>query len=175
VVLKRRFDPAEPFVEMVADMARQLHDERYGGRTSKADAEINLIMKLPGLARRAVFALGRFADAFGLLPRWFIDDDPMYASAFFANLASMGLDPGYHHLYEYGSIGVFGVMGRAKTDPGSPTSGPDRRRSMVIRWTFDERTEDGLTAAYALRRSQQILEDPMAAGLPDFTPQPDPA
>ena len=30
VVIKRRFDPAEPFVDMVADMARQLHEDRYG-------------------------------------------------------------------------------------------------------------------------------------------------
>ena len=70
------------------------------------------------------------------------------------------MDACYHHLYEYGSIGIFGVIGRPTTDPGSPTSGPDRRRTMTLRWTFDERVEDGLVAGYALKRAKQILEDP---------------
>jgi len=167
VVIKRRFDPAEPFDVMVADMARQLREERYGAGISASDREIGLIMALPGLGRRAVMAVGRFLDAFGLFPRSFIDSDPLYASAFFANLASIGMDACYHHLYEYGTIGVFGVIGRAVADPGSPTSGPDRRRSMTMRWSFDERTEDGLVAGYALKRAKQMLEDPIAAGLPD--------
>ena len=50
---------------------------------------------------------------------------------FFANLASIGMDACYHHLYEYGNIGIFAVIGRAVPDPGSPTSGPDRRRTMT--------------------------------------------
>jgi hypothetical protein len=166
IVLKREFDPAEPFVEMVAAMQRQLREDRYGGGISRSDAEAGLILKLPGLARRLVLAVGRFADAFGLLPASMIEGDPMYASAFFANLASLGMDACYHHLYEYGSIGIFGVIGRPTTDPGSPTSGPDRRRTMTLRWTFDERVEDGLVAGYALKRCKQILEDPIAAGLP---------
>ena len=108
--------------------------------------------------------MGRVGDAFGLLPASMIEHDPMYASVFFANLASIGMDACYHHLYEYGSIGIFGVIGRPVPDPGSPTSGPDRRRTMTLRWTFDERCEDGLVAGYALKRAKQILEDPLGAG-----------
>jgi hypothetical protein len=167
IVVKRQFDPQEPFEEMVVDMARQLHEDKFGSGISQSDAEAALILRLPGIGRRLVLAAGRFGDAFGLLPAAMIDPDPMYASAFFANLASLGMDACYHHLYEYGSIGIFCVIGRATTDPGSPTSGPDRRRTITLRWTFDERVEDGLVAGYALKRAKQILEDPLAAGLPD--------
>jgi hypothetical protein len=163
LVLKRRFDPDESFEEMVEAMARQLREDRYGDSVARADKDAELILKLPGLLRRLVLAVGRFGDAFGLLPGSMIEDDPMYGSVFFANLASIGMDACYHHLYEYGSIGIFCVIGRPTTDPGSPTSGPDRRRTMVLRWTFDERTEDGLVAGYALKRAKQLLEDPAAA------------
>jgi hypothetical protein len=172
VVIKRRFDPAEPFPDMVAAMARQLSEERFGTGITTSDREIGLIMMLPSLGRRLVMAVGRFADAFGLFPKAYIDNDPMYASVFFANLASIGMDACYHHLYEYGTIGVFGVIGRPTTDPGSPTRGPDRRRSMTMRWTFDERTEDGLVAGHALKRAKQILEDPIGAGLPVLSARP---
>lgn len=164
IVLKRRFDAAEPFVDMVADMHHQLHEGRFGGGISRSDVEIGLIMKLPGLGRRLVLAIGRFADAFGLLPRSFIDGDPLYATAFFANLGSIGQDSGYHHLYEYGTIGTFAVLGRPTSEPGSPTSGPDRRRTMSLRWTYDERVEDGLVAVYGLRLVKQFVEDPVGVG-----------
>jgi hypothetical protein len=169
IVIKRRFDPAEPFVDMVRDMQEQLRQDRYSGRIGPSDKEAALILRFPGLVRRFVLAAGRLGDAFGLLPGSMIEHDPLYASAFFANLASIGMDACYHHLYEYGSIGIFGVIGRPVTDPGSPTSGPDRRRTMTLRWTFDERCEDGLVAGYALRRCKQMLEDPRGAGLPDPT------
>jgi hypothetical protein len=169
IVVKRRFDPAEPFVDMVRDMQDQLREDRYRGRIGPSDKEAALILRFPGVVRRLILGAGRVGDAFGLLPASMIEHDPMYASAFFANLASIGMDACYHHLYEYGTIGIFGVIGRAVTDPGSPTSGPDRRRTMTLRWTFDERCEDGLVAGYALKRCKQMLEDPRASGLPDLS------
>jgi hypothetical protein len=167
IVIKRRFDPAEPFVDMVSDMQRQLREDRYGDRMGPSDQEAALILKFPGVVRRLILAVGRMGDAFGLLPASMMEHDPLYGSVFFANLASIGMDACYHHLYEYGSIGIFGVIGRPVPDPGSPTSGPDRRRTMTLRWTFDERCEDGLVAGYALKRCKQILEDPRGMGLPD--------
>jgi hypothetical protein len=168
LVLKRRFEPDESFEAMVAAMTSQLRGDRYGATISQADHEAALILKLPGVLRRVVVAAGRVLDAWGLLPNSMIEPDPLYASVFFANLASIGMDPCWHHLYEYGTIGIFGVIGRPTTDSGSPTSGPDRRRTMELRWTFDERVEDGLVAGYALKRAKQILEDPVAAGLPAY-------
>ena len=76
------------------------------------------------------------------------------------------MDACYHHLYEYGSIGIFGVIGRAVPDPGSPTSGPDRRRSMTLRWTFDERCEDGLVAGIRPEAVQADARGPPGDGIP---------
>jgi hypothetical protein len=76
----------------------------------------------------------------------------------------MGMPAGYHHLYEYGTCGVFSALGRPTLEPGSPTSGPARRRTMKVCWTFDERTEDGLAAWFALKHFRDVLEDPQAAG-----------
>ena len=86
----------------------------------------------------------------------------MYASVFFANLASIGhgrlLPPPLRVRHASASSAC---SAGPTTDPGSPTSGPDRRRTMTLRWTFDERVEDGLVAGYALKRAKQILEDPV--------------
>jgi hypothetical protein len=122
-------------------------------------------MKFPGFARRIAMWGVRTGDRFGLLPASFIDHDPMFASAFVAHMASFGMPAGYHHLYEYGSAGIFVVLGRPTTDAGSPTSGPDRRRTMRVTYTFDERTEDGFTAWRSIQYFKRLVEDPTAAGL----------
>lgn len=50
----------------------------------------------------------------------------------------------------------------ARVDPADPTRA---RRTVVLKWTYDERVEDGLYAAYTIKRFAQMLEDPAAAGL----------
>lgn len=172
VVVKRKFPVSESFAELVASVQAQVHDDRFGGPTN-IDAELELLMKFPGFVRRIIFSALRGADRLGLLPRFFVDSDPMFASAFVANMASFGMPAGYHHLYEYGTVGVFVVLGRPTTDPDSPTSGPDRRRTMRVTYSFDERTEDGFTAWRSIQHFKRIVEDPTAAGLDPGTLAPD--
>src|SRR6185503_18584753 len=100
VVLKRRFDPEEDFDAMIEGLYAGLRDGR-SDKKSHIDKELGLLLALPGPALRAVMALSKVANAFGMLPRSFIDGDPMFASLFIANLASLKMDAGYHHLYEY--------------------------------------------------------------------------
>ncbi len=164
VVIKRRFDTDESFGAMVAGMARTQSDFRHGAE-QRVERELGFLLAFPGFIRRIMMAVVRGLDRLGMLPRSYIEHDPMYASAFFANMASFGMPAVFHHLYEYGTCGVFGSLGRPVTDPGSPTSGPDRRRSMTVRWTYDERSDDGLAAWYSLRRFKQVVEDPAASGL----------
>jgi hypothetical protein len=89
----------------------------------------------------------------------------MYTSAFFANMASFGMPAVYHHLYEYGTAGIFCSVGRPRQVPGTPSSGPDRRREMQLKFTYDERAEDGLVAWFTIRRLKQVLEDPVGSGV----------
>jgi hypothetical protein len=164
VVVKRTFPPDEPFADLVAGVQDQVRDDRFGGPTN-IDKELALLMKFPGFVRRLAMTGVRVGDRLGVLPRSFVDHDPMFASAFVAHMASFGMPAGYHHLYEYGTVGIFVVLGRPTTDPGSPTSGPERRRTMRVTYTFDERTEDGFTAWRSIQYFKRIVEDPAAAGL----------
>jgi hypothetical protein len=170
VVVKRRFDTDPTFAAMVEGMAAAQADLKSGDE-NRVERELGLLMFFPGWIRRIIMKAISGLDRLGMLPPSYIEHDPMYASAFFANMASLGMPPVYHHLYEYGTCGVFSSLGRPVTEPGSPTSGPDRRRSMIVRWTYDERVDDGLAAWYSLRRFKQVVEDPLAADLlPEAVP-----
>lgn len=167
LVVKRRFEPDESFAAMVAAMATQLQTAKFGGAKNTVDSELGIILKLPGFLRRVVFGAYRGLEALGMFPNAFIENDPLYASIFLTDLGSIGLDPAYHHLYEYGTIGIFGAIGRARNElVGDVNTGRmEKRRIAGIRWSFDERVEDGLYAGYALKHVKKLIEDPVAHGI----------
>jgi hypothetical protein len=167
IVLKREFSPDEPFTDMVTSMQDQLHTAKFGGGRNSIDGEMGLILKLPGFLRRVVFMAYRALEANGMFPRFFVENDPLYATLFLTDLGSVGLDSAYHHLYEYGNIGIFGVAGRTRAQQiADPDSGRlERKRLITIRWTFDERIEDGLYAAYGLKHMKKLVEDPVKHGI----------
>ena len=106
-------------------------------------------------------------EAYGMFPRSFVDNDPLYATIFLTDLGSLGLDPAFHHLYEYGNIGTFGVLGRARAEqmPDPDTGRLERKRMATIRWSFDERIEDGLYAGYGIKHVKRLVEDPVKGGI----------
>jgi 2-oxoacid dehydrogenases acyltransferase (catalytic domain) len=164
VVLKRRFDPDEPFDRMVDSMYGELRTSRSDDE-SYTDKELGLVLKAQGLPLRALMALERFADAFGLLPGAYIRNDPMFASLFIANLGSLKMDSGYHHLYEYGNIPIFCVIGRTRETPIAVDGKVKVRKIATLRFSYDERIEDGLYAQSSLERFRTYVEDPEGAGL----------
>jgi hypothetical protein len=157
---KMRFSPDETLLEMVDRIYEVLFDGR-SGRESASDREVHAILRLPGFLRRTVVRAGRRLDALGLLPQAMVDNDPLYASAFVANLGSVGLDAAYHHLFEHGTTPIFVTMGRVHRAPYVRDDGSVASREIfALKYTFDERTEDGFYAARALERLRALLEDP---------------
>jgi hypothetical protein len=167
IVLKREFDPDEPFATMVTRMQEQLYAAKFSGGANTVDGELKLVLMLPGFLRRVVFMAYRVLEAHGMFPRSFIENDPLYATLFLTDLGSLGLDPVFHHLYEYGNVGTFGVLGRPRAEqiPDPDTGRLERKRMVTIRWSFDERIEDGLYAGYGIKQVKKLLEDPVKGGI----------
>jgi len=158
---KIRFDPGEPLVAFADRMHRELRQGRRG--EAAADRELGLLVRLPRVALRTLTWLQPRLDALGFLPPRLINDDPLYASAFVANLGSVGLDAAYHHLFEYGTIPIFVTMGRVHRAPVVRDDGSvGSREVFVLRYTYDERIEDGFYAARALEKLAAHLADPDA-------------
>jgi hypothetical protein len=169
MVLKRRCEPEESFAAMVAAIGAQLQSAKFGGEKASIDGEMRLVLALPGFLRRVVMLVYRTLEANGMFPEFFVDGDALYSTVFLTDLGSIGMDPAYHHLYEYGTIGIFGAIGRARTElVGDPNSGRmERKRMATVRWSFDERVEDGLYAGYGLKHVQRLIEDPVKGGIAD--------
>lgn len=145
--VKRRFAAGESFDAL----ARGLVDDIASAKSdavSAVDRELSILLKLPGFLLAVLLRVFEWAYAHGLAPRSLVESDPMYASAFVANLGSVGIDAAYHHLYEHGNCPLFVTIGRVVDG------------KLTLRYTFDERVEDGLYCARALQLLAQRVEDP---------------
>jgi hypothetical protein len=159
--VKHRFDPTQGFVDLARDVEASVAAARAGAE-GLAAKELELFLHLPSPLRRGVVRVAGAANAVNLLPRAFIDGDPFFASAFVTNLGSVGLDAAFHHLYEYGTIPVFCTLGRIHDDVVAVDGQPTVARVATVRFTYDERVEDGLYAGRALDDFRAMLEDPEA-------------
>ncbi|HUJ60172.1 MAG TPA: 2-oxo acid dehydrogenase subunit E2 [Kofleriaceae bacterium] len=160
VTVKMKLERDEDFASFVKRMSQTITDSRSDRQTT-VDKELRLALALPGPMLRFVMAVLRGLDSVNLLPGSMIKTDPMYATAFVGNLGSIGLDNTFHHLYEYGTISFFAVIGTLKKAMFIGRDGqPVVKDAMQVRWTFDERINDGFYCASALKVAQGIVEDP---------------
>jgi len=157
--VKHRFDPQQPFVDLVRDLQTEVAASR-GGAEGSADRELRLFLHLPPALRRGIVRIASAANALNLLPRSYIDGDPFFASAFVTNLGSVGLDGAFHHLYEYGTIPVFGALGQVRETVEVDDGRPVVARTASMKLSYDERVEDGLYAARALADFREMVEHP---------------
>jgi hypothetical protein len=157
--VKHRFDPTQPFPDLVASLGEAVAAAR-GGTKGAADRELDLFLHLPPALRRTVVRAASLGNRWNLLPRRFIDGDPFFASAFVTNLGSVGLDAAFHHLYEYGTIPIFGALGAVAESVVVDDGRPVVARTASMKFTFDERVEDGLYAAHALADFKAAVERP---------------
>ncbi|MGZ8786194.1 MAG: 2-oxo acid dehydrogenase subunit E2 [Acidimicrobiia bacterium] len=158
--VKHRFDPEQPFVDLVRDLQAAIASTR-GGAPGMADRELKLILRLPPPLRRGVVRVASAANAWNLLPRAFIEGDPFFASVFVANLGSVGLGAAFHHLYEYGTVSIFGALGKVHETVEVEDGRPVVTRTASMKFSYDERVEDGLYASAAIADFQAMVEHPV--------------
>jgi hypothetical protein len=157
--VKRRFDRGESFGALVGELTTEIGGAR-SHTPSALDRELRILLALPGFLLTFLIALLRWLYAWGLAPRGLVDTDPLYTSAFVANLGSLKLDAAYHHLYEHGNCPLFVTIGQITHVPTVDGDRVVSQPQVTLRYTFDERVEDGLYCARSLQLLKQRIEDP---------------
>ena len=152
VTVKRIFPEGESLEGMVDSILENLRARRKG-RENRSDKEMKLALEFPPFVVKAGLWVLNKANHWNLLTRTMIDDDPLFTSLFVANLGSVGLAAGYHHLWEYGTCSMFGVVGGFRKRA-------DGVEIMNVNYSFDERIEDGMYAGIGMDRLKEKLENP---------------
>ena len=118
-------------------------------------------MRLPDLIIRPLIGFVMRLDHWNLLPEAVLKASPFHTTVFLTNLKSLGIDSIFHHLYEFGTNGIFMAMGKEALHTVSrPDGSAAARREIHLDFALDGRFCDGLYFARSMRLFRKFLRDP---------------
>lgn len=156
---KLRYQEGESFEALCRRINEKINHERSGKKTY-TDKELNVMTALPRPLLAGAMAAVRVLDSNNLLPGSFIDNDSFYTNMVIANLGSLGMDAAFHHLYEYGTCPLFLMVGKVEDRAVVVDGKVVPEKSIHLRWSYDERIDDGLTSFAGIKAFRAVLEDP---------------
>lgn len=101
-----------------------------------------------------------FLDKHGMMPKAIINASPFHTSAFLTNVGSLGIDAIYHHIYDFGTTGVFLAMGKKKKSYIFEDDAILEEKTISLAWVADERICDGFYYATALKSFNRYMKKP---------------
>jgi hypothetical protein len=125
------------------------------------DKLIKIFNLIPGFVLRFIVWLVKCLDYIGILPKAFMDLLPFYGSMIVTSMGSLGINPIYHHIYDFGNLPVFLSYGRKRTVFEYDKNGNlNKKRYIDIKAVTDERICDGFYFASAFKYFKKIIENP---------------
>ena len=160
--------PTDNLESIHNEIYRQVSYVRHEGKdqsTMSMDA-LQKVFGFPPL-KKALGVGARFLDKRGLMPASVIATDPFQSSVVLANLGSIKLRSGYHHLTNWGTTSVFVIIGEMKERPFYNEDGSEEMRMSVdIGLTVDERISDGYYCSRSIKLLKHLLDQPELLELP---------
>jgi len=149
--------------DTIYDVTRRIDaaiaETRKPGQTNKTDRLVNFLLSLP-LLPNIVVGLAKFLDNHGLMPSYIHQASPFHTSLFISNMASIGMNYIYHHIYNFGTTSVFLGMGKTEQKVHANSDGTCRsKRIMPVGAVIDERICGGATFAQAFSRMKHYIHN----------------
>ena len=128
---------------------------------SSLDSLIMLLNLIPSVVLKFLVWFLKLLDYFGLLPRFLLELSPFHGSLFFTSMGSLGIQPIYHHLYDFGNLPVFGAFGcKRRANEVLEDGTVVTRKYIDVKFVLDERIVDGYYYATFFKYYRNILRHP---------------
>lgn len=130
-------------------------------RPTAFDKLMKFFNLVPGFVLKFVVWLVEKLDYVGWLPKAFTDLLPFYGSMIVTSMGSLGINPIYHHIYDFGNLPVFLSYGRKRSVYEYDKAGNlNKKRYIDIKAVTDERICDGYYFASAFKYFKKLVESP---------------
>ena len=160
-VVKLYASPEDSLTSVYRQLNQEITENKQSGDQNNMDTVARILVNLPGIFLKFTVWFLKLLDYFGLLPRFLTKLSPFHGSLFITNLGSLGMQPIFHHLYNFGNLPLFISMGKKRTEYVLNKDGiAERRRVLDFTLVCDERICDGHYYATAFKQLKRILEHP---------------
>ncbi len=165
--LKVRFNPTDTFMDVVRKVNEAIEENRVPEAKNDTDKLAKIIMAIPGQIVRFVVWLLRSLDYMGLMPKIINKLSPFHTSVFITDLGSVGIQPVYHHLYDFGTTSAFIAFGiKMKEKVINSKNEIEDKKYVRVCVVTDERIADGHFFANTLKLYRKLIKNPDALDLP---------
>ena len=173
--IKLEFEGTETILEIVETINRRIKEETTArDGENGTDKLARVLTNIPGPVIRFAVNTLMWMDRHNLLPKAIIDLSPFHTSFFITNLKSLGINYIFHHVYEFGTTGLFFAIGKEQNYVEQDKEGNiSNEKRMGWSLVSDERFCDGLYFALSLRqlrkfmKNPKLLEEPLEAKVED--------
>ncbi|MBR3228159.1 MAG: 2-oxo acid dehydrogenase subunit E2, partial [Erysipelotrichaceae bacterium] len=148
----------------IEDLHNELHrqllklkDREYKDDTSSIFDKVNAI---PRFICHPIMRFLCWLEKKDLIPRALIETDPYQSTVYFANLGSIGLPSGFHHLTNWGTTSLFMVIGKMGRMPFYENDKVVFKDGVELNITVDERIADGYYFSKSMNLMKYILDNP---------------
>ena len=102
----------------------------------------------------------KLLDKHGMLPNAILRVSPFHTSAFVTNLKSIKGPSIFHHLYDFGTTGLFFAMGKEEVVPVVEGGEIKPGKRMPLQIVTDERFCDGFYFVSAMKKLKDLFKNP---------------
>ncbi|MBR2675951.1 MAG: hypothetical protein IKE28_03445 [Solobacterium sp.] len=142
------------------EIKRQLKKLKQKGYADASTSFMDRFNQLPKWISSPIVSYICHLEKKGRIPKALVETDPYHASVVFANLGSIGLPNGYHHLTNWGTTSLFVLIGSAGRLPFFEHETVEFRDGVEIGFTVDERIADGFYFSKSIKMLTMFLENP---------------
>ncbi|MBQ6829906.1 MAG: 2-oxo acid dehydrogenase subunit E2 [Clostridia bacterium] len=131
------------------------------------DVAANILNRCPAWIVRAFVNFIIFCDNRGWLNDFINKISPFHTSFYLTDVGSIGIEPIYHHIYDFGTTSVFMAIGKKQRIPVADLDGNITVKKIIrIRLVLDERICDGHYYAESFRMFRRLLKKPEVLEVP---------
>lgn len=170
--LKIPFTGAENIFEIKEKLDSAIEKNKDLNAENSTDKLAKLLSIVPNWLFKLIISILMFLDKHGIMPKAVISASPFHTSAFLTNVGSLGIDAIYHHIYNFGTTGVFLAMGKKKKSYVYEDDNIVQEKTISLAWVADERICDGFYYANALKSFYKYMRKPELLEK-NITPQED--
>ena len=158
--LKLHFKGSENIFDIKNRLEQVILENKDAQAENITDKFAKSLAYIPSWLIKLIVNFLMFLDRHDLMPRAIIELSPFHTSAFLTNVGSLGIDSIYHHLYDFGTTGVFLAMGKKKKSFIIVDETLKEEKSLSLRWVLDERICDGYYYANAVKLFNKYIKKP---------------
>lgn len=160
-VIKLCFDGTETIQEIATTINEAVRKETVLRKEENSmDKLARLLTCVPSCIIRFAVNTLMWMDRHNILPKIVLNLSPFHTTIFLTNLKSLGINHVHHHVYEFGTTGLFLAFGKEKVIPVVRAGETVHEKHLGYSLVSDERFCDGLYFALSLRQLRKILRNP---------------